>query len=144
MAALKILVVEDKHEEQRRAHEAIESTSGVVGTEVGYYEDFLVVANHAGQRDRMGLPPTNNIEWGAVVTDMHFPWGADDRSSSGPLGFAVVAHCQKLNIPCIVCTDADGHHIPQWYKVLAGEIGVTMITNKDWKAAVEAVVEMVA
>ncbi|MSU74330.1 hypothetical protein EXS57_00955 [Candidatus Kaiserbacteria bacterium] len=156
---MRILIIDDKIEEMKRAQTAVEASGHSAVPCLGPWAMTLdedTLPDRAKSCVASAKLPILSV-WSAldqllvdrergesvgVLTDLMFPL----TMSSGvqPSGLAVAAHAVANRIPVVICTDADGnHHAGPCGMVRDGYVGRVsgksafgFNSSKDWVAAV--------
>lgn len=85
-----------------------------------------------------------------VVTDLHFPESDRDENPNKPCGLAVIAAALDRDLPVVVCSSINHHHVGYFGPILGrfakgsvhGRIP-TVFDRKDWQDAFEKLAALV-
>lgn len=144
----KILVIEDKKEEQEKARKAIEAKGCYCYVAEDLHDALLALGEEDEAKELgrdLGKISSSKINWDGVITDLHFPritMGKDVLDARADAnGMEIIIYCNQKNIPCVVCTDVH-HHDSGWVKRAAKRLGIQVIDDKGqreeaWADAVD-------
>jgi len=138
----KILVIEDDPEQKKIAREVIESAKHYCYVAEDLHEAMLLLTG--GDILDSKRSHEAEVKWDGVITDIHFPLITGSKGPDGkaePRGVEIMALCQKMGIPCVVCTDMD-HHYTNWINRLMPYFNSDLVADKGngaraWERALE-------
>jgi hypothetical protein len=163
---MKIYIIEDKREENKKAEEIIIGSGNEIGTikTLGYRDGIMRLGEASSISDAYHRQLDAQIEVsrkvyeakkndGGIITDMMFNLTSPltENDPIAPSGLLVIIQALAAGVPVVVCTNADevgGHHAQAMHWFCDGYIFPTMrserkslpfgwIENKDWDAAVK-------
>lgn len=150
----KILVVEDKKDERKKAREAVETAGHYCHTAEDLHEAYLALGRFEDAAKLEDQPSSyeghEKIQWDGVITDLQFPFLTGVQSEmdpDAPKGLEIVLLCHKLGIPCVVCTDVHHHHTG-WIKRVLRHITVDVVDDKGtrddaWQRAFDLLMKQI-